>query len=183
MERIITERLIIRRFERNDWEELYDYLSDEEVVKFEPYSTYTMEMAKEEAIRRSEKKEFFAVCLKENNKLIGNLYFLKGKFDTWELGYVFNRTYQSKGYATESAKALIEKAFDEWDARRIIAKCSPKNNPSWRLMERLKMRREGLLLQNVYFKTNHEGKPIWLDTYEYALLKSEWIKDKESIKS
>lgn len=174
-----TKRLLIRRFEKSDWKDLFEYLSDEEVVQFEPYPVFSREQAKEEAIRRSEKKEFYAVCLKENDKLIGNLYFLKGNFDTWELGYVFNRKYQGKGYATESAKALMEMAFVDLDARRIIAKCNPKNTPSWRLMERLKMRREGLLLQNVYFKTNDHGEPIWLDTYEYALLKSEWLKDKE----
>lgn len=36
------------------------------------------------------------------------------------------------------------------------------------------MRREGLLLENIYFKTHSSGEPVWLDTYEYALLKSEW---------
>lgn len=39
------------------------------------------------------------------------------------------------------------------------------------------MRREGLLLQNVYFKVDSDGQPIWFDTYEYAILKSEWNKE------
>lgn len=171
---IITERLVIRRFERSDWEDLFEYLSDEEVVKFEPYHVFSEEQAKEESIRRSERKDFFAVCLKETGKVIGNLYLGKSELDTWELGYVFNRNYQGKGYATESAKALMDKMFKEEKARRIIAMCNPKNEPSWHLMERLHMRREGFLLQNVYFKTNDLGEPIWLDTYEYAILKTEW---------
>ena len=32
-----TERLLLRRFEEYDLEDLYEYLSDREVVKFEPY--------------------------------------------------------------------------------------------------------------------------------------------------
>ena len=40
MENIITERLVIRRFEKDDWKDLYEYLSDEEVVKFEPFESY-----------------------------------------------------------------------------------------------------------------------------------------------
>jgi hypothetical protein len=32
-----TERLIIRRFRANDWSDLYEYLSDPQVVNFEPY--------------------------------------------------------------------------------------------------------------------------------------------------
>lgn len=174
MKNIITDRLIIRRFEKNDWQDLYEYLSDEEVVKFEPYDIYTKNQAKEEANRRANDESFYAVCLKANEKLIGNLYLSKGDFDTWELGYVFNRAYQGQGYATESAKELLDYAFTHLGARRIIAMCSPKNDHSWRLLERLHMRREGMLLKNVYFKTDSYGKPIWLDTYEYAILKDEW---------
>lgn len=176
MKNIVTDRLIIRKFEANDWQDLHEYLSDKEVVKFEPYDIFSESKSKEESIRRSNTESFYAVCLKENNKLIGNLYLGKGDFDTWELGYVFNRTYQGQGYATESAKALLDYAFTHFGARRIIAMCSPKNNSSWKLLERLHMRREGLLLQNVYFKTDCNGDPIWFDTYEYAILKSEWFK-------
>ncbi len=176
MENIVTDRLIIRKFEQSDWENLYEYLSDKEVVKFEPYDIYTEDQAKEEAVIRSNNESFFAVCLKENRKLIGNLYLDKGDFDTWELGYVFNRNYQGQGYATESAKALLDYAFTHLEARRIIAMCNPKNDQSWKLLERLHMRREGLLLQNIYFKTDSNGEPIWSNTYEYAILKTEWCK-------
>lgn len=106
--------------------------------------------------------------------MIGNLYLCKGDFDTWELGYVFNSKFQGKGYATESAKALIDYAFAQLEARRIIAMCDPKNTSSWHLLERLQMSREGTLLQNIYFKSDCNGNPIWKDTYEYAILKSEW---------
>lgn len=175
MNNIITERLFIRKFEPNDWQDLYEYLSDEEVVKFEPYHIYTESQAKEEAVRRGNDESFYAVCLKDNGKLIGNLYLGKGDFDTWELGYVFNRKYQGKGYATEGAKALLDYAFTQLGARRIIAMCSPRNDHSWKLLERLQMRREGLLIQNVYFKTDSNGEPIWLDTYMYGVLKKEWL--------
>jgi RimJ/RimL family protein N-acetyltransferase len=188
MKDIITDRLVIRSFKPNDWQDLYEYLSDEEVVKFEPYDVFSENQAIEEAMRRSQDESFYAVCLKdmvkdmkrEGNqeqdhlKLIGNLYFAKGEFDTWEIGYVFNRRYQGQGYATESAKALLEYAFTDLGARRILAHCSPQNDSSWKLLERLHMRREGLFMQNVYFKRDHNDEPIWLDSYQYAILKTEW---------
>lgn len=176
MENIITERLVIRRFEEKDGKDLYDYLSDPEVVKFEPYDVFTEEQAKDEAIRRSGDPSFYAVCLKEDDRLIGNIYLGKGDFDTWELGFVFNGKFQGRGYASESAKALIDDAFSNGGARRVIAMCSPRNVRSRNLLDRLGMRREGLLLQNVYFKTGPDGEPIWLDTLEYAMLKTEWRK-------
>lgn len=176
MKEILTDRLVIRTFKPNDWQDLYEYLSDEEVVKFEPYDVFSENQAIEEATRRSQDKSFYAVCLKEQDhlKLIGNLYFAKGEFDTWELGYVFNSKYQGQGYATESAKALLEYAFTHLGARRILAHCSPQNASSWKLLERLHMRREGVFLQNIYFKRDHNDEPIWLDSYQYAILKTEW---------
>ena len=176
MKNIILDRVIIRRFKENDWKDLLEYLSDEEVVKYEPYEVFTEVEVKEETIRRIDDKSFYAVCMKEKDKLIGNIYFSKGDFGTWELGYVFNKTYQGYGYATESIKGLIEYAFKELDVRRIIAMCNPENERSWKLLERLNMRREGMLLKNIYFKSDINGDPIWLDTYEYAILKSEWDK-------
>lgn len=173
---ISTERLIIRRFTEDDWQDLYEYLSNKNVVFYEPYDVFSEEQCKEEAANRASNESFWAVCLKSNNKVIGNLYFAKHDFDTWELGYVFNEKFHNHGYATESAKAILRYAFTELGARRIIAMCSPKNEPSWKLLERLNMRREGHQLQTVYFKKDENDQPIWLDTYEYGLLASEWEK-------
>jgi RimJ/RimL family protein N-acetyltransferase len=174
MDRIETDKLYLRRFIHDDWKDLYEYLSDEAVVRYEPYEVFTPEECKYEAASRSKKDAFRAVCLKDNDKLIGNIYFEKQEFDTWELGYVFNKSYQKKGYAAESAKAVMDYAFRNLNARRIIAKCNPENTASWKLLERLNMRREGHLKQNIYFKTDENGNPIWVDTYEYAILFQEW---------
>ena len=169
-----TDRLIIRKFSTDDWEDLYEYLSDQEVVKYEPYDTFTQEACKQEANRRSGDENFWAVCLKDTDKLIGNIYLVKQDFDTWELGYVFNSNFHGNGYATEAAKALMNTAFRENSARRITAMCNPLNTPSWKVLERLGMRREGHLIKNIYFKKDDSGNPIWADTYEYGILMSEW---------
>lgn len=171
--KIETERLFIRPFEESDSSDLFDYLSKEDVVKFEPYKPYSYDEAVLEAKRRSEDNNFYAVALK-TGKVIGNLYFAKGDFDTWELGYVFNSDFWGKGYAFESAKALITFAFEKLGARRIIAECNPLNASSWKLLEHLNFRREGHLIKNVFFFTDENGNPIWQDTYEYGLLKEEW---------
>lgn len=48
-----TERLFIRYFSEEDKGDLYDYLSREEVVKYEPYTLYSRQAAAEEAARRA----------------------------------------------------------------------------------------------------------------------------------
>ena len=126
-----TERLFIRYFSEEDKGDLYDYLSREEVVKYEPYTLYSRQAAAEEAARRAEDPDFYAVALK-SGKVIGNLYLSKGDYDTWELGYVFNSDFWGNGYAYESAAALITQAFEEWGARRLVAMCNPQNQSSWK---------------------------------------------------
>ena len=169
-----TERLVIRKFKEADAQDLYEYLSDEEVVRFEPYKPFSRKDAHREARKRTEDETFLAVCL-HKGKLIGNLYFAKGAFDTWKAGYVFNRNYWGRGYATESLKAIMKYAFKNLSAHRIVAMCDPRNTKSWRLLERIGMRREGTLLQNVYFFIDENNEPIWKDTYEYAILKTEFM--------
>lgn len=169
-----TERLLIRRFSPNDWQDLFEYLSQKDVVKYEPYGVFTEDASREEAINRSKNESFWAVCLKDTGKLIGNIYLSKQEFDTWELGYVFNKNYQGKGFATEAAKALLNYIFKNMGAHRVVAMCNPLNEPSWKLLERLGMRREGYLIKNIYFHIDNNNQPIWQDTYEYAILASDW---------
>jgi len=174
MQDIVTERLIIRRFKTEDSQDLFDYLSDAQVVKFEPYEVFSKEQAIEEAKNRTNNESFYAVCLRENNKLIGNLYLNQEDNNEFELGYVFNRHYQGFGYATESASALISYAFSSLDARRIISMCNPLNSSSWKLLERLHMRKVDHLIKNIYFKKDENNEPIWVDTFIYAIVKEEW---------
>lgn len=173
-----TQRLFIRPFSKDDWKDLYEYLCDENVVKYEPYEIYNEEACMKEAERRAVDTSFWGVCLKENGKLIGNIYFSQQEpkqFSTWELGYVFNPKYYGHGYATESAQKFLAYGFESCEARRIIAKCNPANVASWKLLERLHMRKESHMLQTVYFKRDKQGNPLWHDTYQYAMLSDEWF--------
>jgi RimJ/RimL family protein N-acetyltransferase len=172
-----TERLMIRRFRPEDGADLYDYLSREVVVRFEPYGVFSLEQAEREAEKRADDEAFWAVCLKESGKLIGNVYFFKLDFDTWELGYAFNPDFWGKRYAYEAAKALLDDAICNQNAHRIVAMCNPLNERSWQLLERLGMRREGHLRRNIWFKKDEKGCPLWQDTFEYGVLKEEWKKN------
>jgi len=171
---IYTQRLLIRRFTPDDWRDLHEYLSQPEVVRFEPYDAFTEKESKKEAARRAKDPGFWAVCLRDTGKLIGNVYLGQQAFDSWELGYVFNKNYHGMGYATEAARALLDDVFANQNARRVVAMCNPLNLPSWRLLERLGFRREGHFIKDIYFKRDAQGRPIWCDTYAYGILKEEF---------
>ncbi len=174
MNDIATERLTLRAFKPSDADDLHAYLSDEETVRFEPYKPFSREQSEAEAARRAKDESFIAVCL--DGRVIGNIYMAleNEQSGTWELGYVFNRAYWGKGYASEAAKAVVDNAFTRRGASKVIAMCNPINTASWRLMERLGMKRVQELKHNVYFFLDDSGEPIWLDTYIYELTRGEW---------
>jgi RimJ/RimL family protein N-acetyltransferase len=174
---IETERLKLRKFVDNDWRDLYEYLSKETVVKYEPYDVFTEETCKIEAIDRSKNDAFWAVCLKRNDKVIGNVVFKQKepkKDLTWEIGFVFNPEFYGNGYAMESCKAVINFGFDQLKVRKVIAMCDPENVSSWKLLERLKMRRQGYKRNSNFSLNDEDAEPNLKDSYEYVILREEW---------
>lgn len=129
-----TERLIIRRYVAEDFSDYFEYVQNQEVVKYEPYHPMTYEEAKKDLEYRISSDEFFAVECKDNHKMIGNIYLGKRDFNSCEIGFVFNQLYWKKGFATEACKAVIEEAFEN-GIHRIYAECDPENLNSWKLLE------------------------------------------------
>ncbi|MCI5647817.1 MAG: GNAT family N-acetyltransferase [Fusicatenibacter sp.] len=170
-DRIIAEtnRLILRRYKESDLNDLYEYLSDAEVVRYEPYQPMNLNEVKSNLEWRISTDEMIAVELKENQKMIGNVYLGRRDFSSLEVGYVFHKGYWGMGYAKESCETLISLAC-AGGIHRIFAECDPQNAGSWRLLEALGFEREAHLKQNVYFWKDEDGNPIWKDTYIYAKL-------------
>jgi RimJ/RimL family protein N-acetyltransferase len=86
-----------------------------------------------------------------------------------ELGWVLDPAYAGHGYATEAVRALLRYCFNELGVRRVIANCFLDNDASWRLMERVGMRRETHAIAESLHRSG-----AWLDTVGYALLADEW---------
>ena len=86
-----------------------------------------------------------------------------------ELGWCIDPAYGGRGYATEAVKALVRLCFEDLGLRRLTANCFADNVSSWRLMERLGMRRE---LHTRRESLHRSGE--WLDGLGYALLADEW---------
>ena len=86
-----------------------------------------------------------------------------------ELGWCLDPTHQGRGYATEAVTALVRLCFEDLGLRRVTANCFADNKESWRLMERLGMRREVHTLRESLHRSGE-----WLDGMGYALLADEW---------
>ena len=86
-----------------------------------------------------------------------------------ELGWVLDPAYSGRGYATEAVQEMMRHSFVDLGVHRIVANCFLANTSSWRLMERLGMRRE---VHAVRESLHRSG--TWLDTVGYAILKDEF---------
>ncbi|MFJ8087779.1 GNAT family N-acetyltransferase [Lysinibacillus sp. NPDC095746] len=167
---IKTNRLLIREFEIQDWQAVYEYTSNPNVMKYIPEGVFNEEEAKKFVSENSgEQAKYFPVILKSDNIVIGHIVFHQYFGDhTYEIGWVLNPNYYNNGYASEAAKAVLNYGFKEMQLHRIIATCQPENIPSYRVMEKIGMRREG------YFKKCIPNGDEWWDEYYYAVLKEEW---------
>jgi RimJ/RimL family protein N-acetyltransferase len=86
-----------------------------------------------------------------------------------ELGWVLDPAHTGRGYATEAIHGLLAYCFTELGVRRVVANCFLANDTSWRLMERVGMRREGHAVAESLHRSGQ-----WLDTVTYALLAKDW---------
>jgi RimJ/RimL family protein N-acetyltransferase len=94
--------------------------------------------------------------------------------DAWRgaeglLGYLVDPAHAGNGHATEIARALLDVAFTELGLHRVTAGCFADNVASWRVMEKLGMRREQHGVQDSW-----HAELGWIDGYTYGILAEEW---------
>ena len=86
-----------------------------------------------------------------------------------ELGWAMDPAQQGRGYATEAVRAVMAACFTELGLRRVSAGCFADNEASWRMMERLGMRREEHSRRTALHRSGE-----WMDGMNYGLLAEEW---------
>ncbi|MGW9631038.1 GNAT family N-acetyltransferase [Agromyces sp. NPDC055520] len=85
------------------------------------------------------------------------------------IGYILDPAHAGNGYATEIARALLDLAFGELGVHRVTGGCFADNTASWRIMEKLGMRREQHGVRDSW-----HAELGWIDGYTYAMLAEEW---------
>jgi [ribosomal protein S5]-alanine N-acetyltransferase len=172
---IETQRLLIRPFKASDWKDAVEYCTDPIVMKYIPIGLMNEQKVKEFVSEEpNDETECYAIELKSNNKVIGQIIYHPW-FEklTYEIGWIINPAFQNQGFASEAAKAVIEYGFQEQKLHRIICTCQPDNPASWKVAEKIGMRREGIFQKSIYKENG-----IWWDEYFYAILENEWNTNK-----
>lgn len=133
---IETERLIIRKFNIEDAEALFQILSDLEVNKFLPMFPMKEISEAEEYIKNKDGEWYYAICLKRDNIPIG--YIKISQNDSYDFGYGLKKEFWHQGIMTEAAFKFIEVAT-EMKIPYITATHDVNNPKSGEVMKRIGM--------------------------------------------
>ena len=180
---IESERLVLRRFRDSDLELFVNYRNDPEVARYQSWASFDEREARA-FIREMASGQpgvpgdwfQFAIESKEAGGLVGDCALQVDGQEPYraELGFTLAREHQGKGLASEAVSRLLDYAFGTLDLHRIFAIADCRNEPSWRLLERVGLRREGHFLESIWFKGE------WSDEYLYAVLEDEWLKKRKN---
>jgi RimJ/RimL family protein N-acetyltransferase len=166
-----TPRLVIRPFAPDDWRAVHAYASDAATMRYIPGGAMSEDQVRAFVAEKGGEAATAAVVLRAEDRLIGHLPFHPWYAPrTYEIGWVFDPRDHGRGYATEAAAALLRHGFETLGLHRIIATCQPENVASWRVMEKIGLRREGHFRRCVYV-----DEATWWDEYFYALLEEDWF--------
>lgn len=138
MEKLITERLELRRFTQTDEGGFVEILTDPEVYKFlGDGQGATPEFAKKILVNYIFNRGIFAVVEKTANTLVGYCGVRPIQDGRIELLYGYGPAAWGKGFGTEAAKAVLQYAKDELLMKNIIAIAYPENLGSIGVIKKL----------------------------------------------
>lgn len=172
--KLSTDRLILREFQESDLEELFDLDSDPEVHKYLGNKPVTMRSQTEDIIKGVRQQYIdhgigrWIAITKDTNEMIG---WSGLKYETLainnqngynDIGYRFKKKYWGKGYATESANALLEYGFTELKYDKICGAAEIGNKASSKVLQKIGLN----FIESFYYENL---KCNW-----YALTSEEW---------
>jgi RimJ/RimL family protein N-acetyltransferase len=181
---IITERLILRCFERSDLDDLAVIFHDESVNRYLYSVPRTREQTREtlelritlDDATQIENILHVAIELRDTHRLIGDfmLRWHDDEHHQGEMGGSLNPEFHGRGYATEIYVALLELAFARYDLHRVVGRCDGRNAPSVRSLEKAGLHQEAHFVENEFVKGE------WTDEIVLAILRREWASAKDS---
>ncbi len=148
-----TDRLLLRPFRLSDKDDVHRVCSIKEIAA--NTRTIPHPYPPEKAVEwietqpqqwREGKSAIFAICRKPAGRLIGAVGLgINEEDQNAELGYWMDKPFWGQGYCTEAAAAVIRFGFETLALNRIHAHFMTRNPASGRVMEKIGMKREGLL--------------------------------------
>jgi len=171
-ETLLTDRLILRKFTKEDVPDVLEYGGDEEALRYLIWEgVRTVDEAQANIFDYYlSKPGIFAIELKNTGKCIGAIDLrIEPEHDKLSFGYVLNPKYWGMGYMTEVLAAVLELCFEKLDANRVEAQHYVGNEASGKVMAKCGMKLEGVAKQELKIKG------ILRDVCHYGITKEDWL--------
>lgn len=171
MERLETDRLIMREWDINDAYDVYEYAKSKKVGPMAGWKPHeSVEETKKIIEMFIEENETWAIYSKELKKVIGSIGMHNtDKENQLELGYVLAEECWGQGLMVEASKAVIKYGFDNLGLDNIYVGHFSYNKQSKRVIEKLGFR---------YIETKEKSYKIYdgsmVDDVCYLLSKEEF---------
>jgi RimJ/RimL family protein N-acetyltransferase len=152
-----TNRLLLREFSENDYDDLCEILQDKDVMY-----AYEHSFSNEEAvdwynkqIERYKKNGYglWAVIHKETKDFLGQCGLTIQNINDenyLEIGYLFKKKHWHNGYATESALGCKKYAFETLKAERVYSIIRDNNIASQNVAKRIGMEKADEIMKHYY---------------------------------
>lgn len=165
-----TPRLLLRPYHFDDVDDVFAYGSDEEWGRYldvpRPYTRRSAEEDVARAILAGAASPMWAIV--HEGQVVGGVTVIDRGAGAAELGYSLARPLWGRGLMTEAATAAVAYGFETLDLVRIYASTDTRNVGSWRVMEKLGMKREGVLRSQQLVHDERADEVI------YSILREEW---------
>lgn len=174
-----TKRLILCRWEESDAEDLYKYASNPNVGPIAGWPPHqSLDESKDVIKNVLNGKEAYAICLKEDGKVIGAIELkLNGhtdmteKDDECELGYWIGKPFWGQGLMPEAANELLRHAFEDIGMNKVWCGYYEGNIKSKRVQEKVGFKYQWTS-EDIDVPLMHEKRTGHVN----ALTKEEWLK-------
>jgi RimJ/RimL family protein N-acetyltransferase len=161
---ITTERLILRIFEKSDAETVTKLCNSYNIYKNTLYIPYPYSIDCALSWMENHVDNFdadrsyeFAITDKKTRMLYGAVALSNNqRFNNGEIAYWIGEEFWGNGYATEASKAILEFAFNIKGYHKVYARYFASNPASGRVIEKLGMVREGILIDHVMKEERYE---------------------------
>jgi len=176
-----TKRLILRRWEDSDAENLYKYAKDPDIGPIAGWPAHQSIEESRDVIRNVfNGKEAYAVCLKSDGKAIGAIELklnghtdMTDRDDECELGYWIGKPFWGQGIIPEAAKEMLRHGFEDLGMTRIWVGYYEGNTKSKRVQEKCGFRYEWKS-EGVDVPLLHEKRTGHVS----SMTKEQWLQDR-----
>ena len=144
---IKTKRLTIRPIQIGDEEAIHEYAGDQSLTMmyFLPNETFeeTAEFVRNNAKEwESADQTCFEFVILLDGKIIGGCDCDLGHSEDRSyatLGWIINKNFRNRGYASEAASAVLDFAFENLKINKVYAQCDINNPASFGVMRKIGM--------------------------------------------